>query len=607
MKTSSDVSMLWSSFCLLLLFESTGTTTLTNSTIPQYGGYVYKQFVNPIRDRLLYGQFPANFTWGAATSAHQVEGAWLADGKGRSIWDYFTHKRRHIFGSVENGDVTSDSYNKIKLDVMLLKRLGIKHYKFSLSWTRILPDGTTNKINRGGIDYYHRLIDTLLQANIQPMVALFHFDLPDSLQTVGGWSNDHIVTYFTNYAEICFAEFGSKVKYWVTFDEPSVFAVFGHDQGIHAPGFKHQGTTVYRVAHNMIKAHARTWHTYNSRYRSIHNGQLGICLLANWGFSRSSWKDDLLASDRYMQFQIGWFAHPLLVNGDYPKVMKDAVFKKSRAQKLTSSRLPTFTDLEKRMIQGTADFLGVDHFSSFYVDISMPKVLPAGYYQDQDMIAWPDRSWPTYGVIGQGVAPWGMRSVLNWIKQQYNNPPVYVTGNGVGEYSENHDVTLKLMDTGRIQYHRAYINEVLKAYQLDGVDVRGYTVWSLMDSFEWMNMFTVRYGLYYVNFTNPTRPRIPRASSVKYAEIIKANGFPRPASTAALTRPKVGAVKKSEQSPLKNSKANENTKLVYRNQLETKQLPGKINAPSLKQKPQVPNKPNNDKMVVNMDDVVEQQ
>ncbi|XP_077868286.1 cytosolic beta-glucosidase-like [Saccoglossus kowalevskii] len=513
------------SFYFVLCFRS---RTIAAEEL-QYGGYVYKQFQNPERDRFLYGHFPANFSWGVATSAHQVEGAWVKHGKGRSIWDIFTHKRKHIFGE-ENGDIACGSYDNVKLDVALLRKLGVKHYKFSLSWVRILPEGTTNRISQQGIEYYHRLIETLLKVNIEPIVTLHHWDLPQVFQDMGGWSNEHVITYFNDYAEICFAEFGAKVKKWITFDQPSSFAIHGHDTGILAPGLKHQGTTVYRVAHNMIKAHAMAWHTYDKKYRSIQHGEVGISLLANWGISVTERIADLESADMYMQFTLGWFAHPLFVNGDYPYSLKAQVLMKSREQHLTSSRLPKFTEKEKVLIQGSVDFLGIEYFTSYYVDARRSKyLLPASHRKDQDSEIWASRKWPTTGAPEYRVAPWGIREVLKWVKGEYNNPPIYITGNGMAENVPSDDKkSVKLMDIWRIQFLKAHIDEVLKAQKLDRVDVRGYTVWSLMDSFEWMHMYSVRYGLFYVNLTDPVRTRMPRASAEKYAQIIQTNGFVKP-------------------------------------------------------------------------------
>ncbi|XP_077983311.1 cytosolic beta-glucosidase-like [Glandiceps talaboti] len=514
------MAMFFSKFMHVIVMVCTLNSIVTKAMGENYGGYIYTEFQEPERDRLLYGHFPENFTWAAATAAYQIEGAWNEDGKGESIWDAFTHESGHIYMG-HTGDIACDSYHKIDEDVALLKKLNVTHYRFSISWTRIFPDGIPKKVNENGMKYYERLVDALLAANIQPMVTLYHWDLPQTLQDIGGWENDFVAVYFNSYAEICFMTLGNRVKLWITFNEPAVVAR-GYEGGMKAPGLKNQGSSVYRVTHNILKAHALTWHTYDKNYRATQGGQVGITLNCDWVIPATDSEDDKMAVERFLQFQFGWFAHPI-IHGDYPEMMKKQVMEKSHAQGLTSSRLPSFNQDEINLIRGTADFLGVNHYTTKYVAHQVAELMPAGLSADQDLRGWHDENWPKCGVGWLRPVPWGIRKLLSWVKAEYGAIPVYVTESGVAELSEDMP---KLNDTWRIQYYTSYINEVLKAYKLDGVDVRGYTAWSLMDNFEWADGYKSRFGLYYVDFNDPNRPRTQKASTEIFAEIVRNNGYP---------------------------------------------------------------------------------
>ncbi|XP_070575688.1 cytosolic beta-glucosidase-like [Ptychodera flava] len=487
--------------------------------------FVYDQFTDPTRDSLMRGKFPPTFAWGVATAAYQIEGAWDEDGKGPSIWDVYSHKEGNVYQN-HNGDVACDSYHKIDEDVKMLKELKVSHYRFSLSWARILPDGTVKTVNQSGLTYYRNLIDRLLEANIQPMVTLYHWDLPQALQDAGGWENDTTIVHFNNYADLCFRELGDKVKLWITFNEPYEFIREGYETGCLAPGLEHQGTTVYRVAHNVIKAHAKAWHTYSNTYRERQNGYVGITLVSNWPIPASDSKTDIEATERFLQFMLGWFAHPILVNGDYPEIMKQDVLRKSREQGLTSSRLPTFSKNEKTLTKGTADFLGLNYYTTRRVRHAASPALPAGYMEDQDLKYWHDQDWPTSGASWLRPVPWGFRKLLHWIKERYGNPPLYITENGYCDSGADADKERQLSDNDRVKYYISHISELLKACRLDGVDVRGYMAWSLMDNFEWSDGYSYRFGLYHVDFDDQNRPRTAKTSAKVYSRIIQDNGFP---------------------------------------------------------------------------------
>ncbi|XP_060610838.2 lactase/phlorizin hydrolase [Anolis sagrei] len=476
----------------------------------------------PKSEEFLYGEFPKNFSWSVASAAYQTEGAWRADGKGLSIWDQFAHTPLKI-NNDENGDIACDSYHKMEEDVAMLKAIKVTHYRFSISWPRILPDGTTKHINEAGLNYYEKLVDALLAANIQPQVTIYHWDLPQALQEVGGWENSTIVQRFKDYAELLFQRLGEKVKFWITLNEPYAVANIGYGYGVSAPGISARpGRAPYIVGHNLIKAHAEVWHLYNETYRPKQKGLISLSMSSEWAEPKNPYKqEDIDAARRHVQFYVGWFAHPIFKNGDYSELMKRRIQEKSQGQ----SRLPEFTESEKQRIKGTYDFFGLNHYTTVLAsNLNYPAFLTS-YDADRGVASIADRSWLGSGSLWLKVTPFGFRKLLKWIKEEYNNPPIYVTENGISERVDE-----GLNDPWRTHYLKNYINEALKAIVHDGVDIRGYTVWSLMDNFEWAVGYSERFGLYYTNYTDPDLSRIPKESSKYYSSIIRCNGFPDPAT-----------------------------------------------------------------------------
>ncbi|KAL9838134.1 lactase-like protein isoform 2-T2 [Geothlypis trichas] len=440
-----------------------------------------------------YGTFPAGFLWGVGSSAYQTEGAWDKDGKGPSIWDTFTHSKGKVLRN-ETGDSACDGYYRVKDDIQLLKELKVNHYLLSISWPRIMPTGIkAEQLNEKGIQFYNDTINSLLENNITPIVSLYHWDLPQVLQEkYGGWQNISMINYFNDYANLCFEKFGDRVKHWITFSNPWT--------------------------------HAKVWHSYNTTWRREQRGMVGISLTSGWGEPVDPHSQtDRDAAERYIQFHLGWFANPIY-RGDYPEVMKNYVGRKSAQQGLGTSRLPTFSVQEKTYIKGTSDFLGVGHFTTRYVlQKSFPFLQVSSYHTDPDLAELVDPNWPAPGPKWLYSVPWGFRRLLNFIKTQYGNPLIYVTENGVSETVQ----CSQLCDEWRIQYLKGYINEILKALN-DGVNVKGYTAWSLLDKFEWNKGFSERFGLYHIDFKNKNKPRYPKASVDYYKRIISANGFPNP-------------------------------------------------------------------------------
>ncbi|XP_077982368.1 cytosolic beta-glucosidase-like [Glandiceps talaboti] len=498
--------------------------------------YVYPGiFDDPERDAFLYGIFPQDFIWSTATSSYQIEGGWDADGKGVNIWDTFSHEE----GNVDNGDtgdVACDSYNKWQEDVKIMEDLKLKYYRFSISWARILPNGTTDYINEAGIQYYNALIDDLLAAGITPFITLYHWDLPQALNdSYGGWLGEEIVDDFGNYSRLCYERFGDRVKFWITLNEPWVIAINGYEGGDMAPGIQGEGQAVYIVAHNLIKSHARAWHIYDDEFRDEQNGVIGISF--NSDFYEPNDRDvnsDLESAERMQQFFLGWFAHPIYI-GDYPDIMKTRIEDLSEQQGFNESRLPEFTSEEIDYIKGTSDFFGLNHYTSRMcednTDDDVP-LLPPSWNKDHGVHTFAEDHWPRAESSWLYVVPWGLRRLLAWIKEEYGNPPIYITENGFSTAD-----ILQLNDTERVDYYRSYINEVLKAIQLDEVDVKAYTAWSLMDNFEWARGYTERFGIHYVDFDDDERPRTQKESAKLYAQIIEDNGFPSEVSgTSSMQR-----------------------------------------------------------------------
>ncbi|KAM4731306.1 lactase/phlorizin hydrolase-like [Anableps anableps] len=509
----------------LKILQPHRSTPLPPSEVPSASKAVWEKFTPQKKfDRQMYhyGHFPKDFSWGVSSSAYQIEGGWNEDGKGPSVWDTFTQKPGSGIPEDAIGNVACDSYNRLNEDLYMLQALEVKSYRFSLSWSRIFPNGRRASLNQKGVDYYNILIDGLLARNITPVVTVYHWDLPQALQDIGGWQNVAMIELFNDYCDFCFATFGDRVKFWMTMNDPQGLAWLGYGLGQIPPNIKEPGTAPYQVAHNLIKAHAKAYHTYDNKYRPSQKGIVSIALNADWVEPKNiNIPRELVAADRAMQFHVGWFAHPIFKNGDYPEAMKAQVLVKSELQGLLQSRLPSFTEEEKNLIKGTADMFCVNHYSTRIVSHITGLLSPHSYQNDWDFTKEEEGGSPTTAIKNQRAVSWGLRRLLNWIKEEYGDPEIYITDNGVA-------ITAKTTwdDTDRVFFYKTYINEALKAYELDGVRLKGYTATSLMDSFEWLNGYTVGFGFYHVDFSDPNRPRTPKFSAHFYFQVMKDNGFP---------------------------------------------------------------------------------
>nr|XP_004402939.2 PREDICTED: cytosolic beta-glucosidase [Odobenus rosmarus divergens] len=460
--------------------------------------------------------FPAGFGWGASTAVYQVEGGWDADGKGPSVWDTFTHQGGERVFKNQTGDVACGSYTLWEEDLKCIKQLGLTHYRFSLSWSRLLPDGTTGFINQKGIDYYNKIIDDLLTNAVTPIVTLYHYDLPQALEDKGGWLSEAIIESFDKYARFCFITFGDRVQRWITINEPNVFALLAYDFGIYPPGVPHFGTGGYQAARNLIKAHARSWHSYDSLFGKVQKGVVSLAIFATWGEPADpNSVSDQEAAKRALAFCLDFFAKPIFTVGDYPEVVKSQIAFRSKKQGYPSSRLPEFTEEEKRMNKCTADFFAVHYYTTRLVKYQENKK-ELVFFQDVEIQVFPDPTW-IRSLDWIYVVPWEIRKVLQTLRTEiagsflglcyldgvqdtYNNPVIYITENGFPQGDP-----ASLDDTQRWEYFRQTFQELFKAIQLDKVNCKIYCAWSLLDNFEWIQGYSSRFGFFHVDFEDPSR------------------------------------------------------------------------------------------------------
>lgn len=440
--------------------------------------------------------FPPGFLWGAATSSYQIEGAPLADGSGASIWHTFSHTPGNTF-SGHTGDAACDHYHRYEQDIALMAELGLQAYRFSISWPRVIPAGR-GRVNAKGIDFYDRLVDGLLARDIVPMATLYHWDLPAELDALGGWLNPEIADWFTEYAERMFARLDDRVPYWLTLNEPWVVSHCGYVTGEHAPGHRNLYEAA-QVSSNLLRAHASAIQAY----RRIGRHQIGLAINIEPKYPATASAVDheaMTRADAYMNRQ---YLDPIF-HGSYPQQLVDTFAEAWQGNAAFSMDL----------IASKIDFLGINYYTRAVVrDDHEAPPLCASPVRQQDS-EHTDMGWEVY--------PEGLTQLLLEIKARYGDVPIYITENGaafedrVGRDGEIHDAP-------RIAYLRDHLQALHKAIQ-QGVDVRGYFAWSLLDNFEWGFGYAKRFGLVGVDFA--TQRRIPKASARFYAEVIRRRGLP---------------------------------------------------------------------------------
>lgn len=456
--------------------------------------------------------FPEGFLWGSATSAYQIEGAAFEDGKGPSIWDVFCMIPSKVHQG-DTGNVACDHYHRFREDVALMQQLGIKAYRFSISWPRILPAGR-GALNQSGIDFYNALIDELLQVGIEPWVTLYHWDLPAALEfELHGWLGDGIVDAFAHYADVCFQHFGNRVKNWITINEAWVVAILGYGHGVFAPGIQ-SSHLPYLAGHNLIKAHAKAVQVYRQQYQPEQQGRIGITNNCDWREPLTDAPADQAAAQRALEFFLAWFADPVYF-GDYPATMQERL----------GDRLPHFSAAEKELIKGSSDFFGLNHYTTMYAaDASLGSTEGSvygngGLSADQDVNLSVSPDWELTD-MQWAIVPWGCCKLLQWIAERYGNPPIYITENGCA--FDDKLLEGKVDDTERIAFFEAYLQAVQEAVS-NGVKVQGYFIWSLLDNFEWASGYSKKFGITYVE--EGTLQRIPKESAKWYAKVVARNGL----------------------------------------------------------------------------------
>ncbi|WP_105619471.1 GH1 family beta-glucosidase [Vallitalea okinawensis] len=451
--------------------------------------------------------FNKDFLWGAATASYQVEGAAYDDGKGLSVWDMYTRQEDKVY-NMDNGDFACDSYNNIEDDVRILKELGVKAYRFSISWPRVIPNGI-GRINEKGLTYYDQFVDALLEADIEPYVTLFHWDYPYELYKKGQWLNDESSNWFEEYARVVVTRLGDRVKNWMTINEPQCFIGLGYFTGIHAPGHQYSKFDIIRMTHNTLLAHGKAVKVIREIVGK--EARVGFAFVATIGIPNTLSEDDIEAARDFMfnpfektkdhkeynfPFDNDYWYDPILL-GKYP----DWVMNELR------DYLPSEAQLEEdfKLITEEVDFIGLNIYQGPRVEkdgeyIKVSK-LPSGH-------AVTGLNW----LVSEEIMYWGTKFMYERYKK-----PIYITENGL---SNKDWVALdgKVHDEGRIDFLNRYLLQLERAHK-EGIDIRGYFQWSLFDNFEWAEGYKDRFGLVHVDFETGTRT--PKESYYWYRDLIK--------------------------------------------------------------------------------------
>ena len=447
--------------------------------------------------------FSEDFIWGAATSAYQIEGAVQEDGKGMHVWDVFTGERGKIDGG-ETGEVACDHYHRYKEDVAIMKKMGLKGYRFSIDWSRVLPEGR-GKVNEKGITFYSNLIDELLAAGIEPYITLHHWELPYELYKKGGWLNEEIVEWFGEYAALVAKRFSDRVTHYFTLNEPQCFIGLGYLNGEHAPGLKAPLRDTFLMAHNALKAHGRAVQMLRQNARQPI--EVGYAPTGTMSYPQTECKEDIQAARQHLfaagdldnwTWSVAWWSDPVML-GKYPE----------DGMKLYEKYLPQITDEDMKLISEPIDVYGQNIYNGKCIRMGpdgRPEEVKRYEGFPRTAIGWPVTPQCLY---------WGPK----FLQERYGKP-IYITENGLS----CHDVISldgKVHDPNRIDFLARYLKEIKRGVS-EGVDIRGYFQWSLMDNFEWSRGYSERFGLVYVDY--PTQQRILKDSALWYRELIETKG-----------------------------------------------------------------------------------
>ena len=439
--------------------------------------------------------FPQGFLWGAATAAYQVEGSPLSDGAGPSIWHRFAHTPGTMRDG-DTGDVACDHYRRFREDVALMRDLGLKAYRFSIAWGRVLPQGT-GAINPKGLDHYERLVDELLAAGIEPLATLYHWDLPAALDDRGGWLNPDVADWFAEYSSAVFRRLDGRVKMWATLNEPWVVTDGGYLHGALAPGHR-SPFEAPRASHNLMRAHAASVTAYRAEGRH----RIGLVVNLEPKHPASASEEDLAATRRADAYMNRQYLDAAML-GQYPAELAE-VF---------GEAWPAWKPEEVAALRVPIDFLGINYYTR-----SVTRA---------DAASWPLRAsavrqvHATHTEIPWEVFPQGLTDTLLWVKKRYGDVPLYVTENGAAFYDPPQAPPDGVQDPLRVAYLRDHLRAVHGAIAA-GCDVRGYFVWSLLDNLEWALGFSKRFGIVHVDFES--QRRTPKASARFYSKVIATNG-----------------------------------------------------------------------------------
>ncbi len=437
-------------------------------------------------------RFPPDFAWGFAASAYQIEGAAGEDGRGPSIWDTLARQPGAIADG-STGDTACDHYHRYPVDVGIMADLGARAYRFSASWSRVIPMGT-GATNQPGLDFYNRLVDSLLEAGIQPLINLFHWDLPQALQDRGGFADPEIVGQFADYTELLVSTLGDRVKDWMTFNEPAVFAFVGHADGIHAPGLQDWPTAI-RVADNQLRAHAAAGAVIHAR---VAGAKVGVAIDVNQVAPATDSEWDRIAAERWSSARDAWFLDPLFGRG-YPALGLEAHREAGHLEGIDLDDPPA----------GDLDYLGLNYYRRDSVRARSDRSF------DWEVGALPDSEQT---LMGWHVAPDGLRDTLIDLHRTYAPREIAVTENGAA-YPDTLDEDGRVRDVARRDYLARHVAAAADALDA-GVPLTGYYVWSLLDNYEWSLGYTRRFGLVHVDFDS--QRRTPKDSAAWYRQLIAA-------------------------------------------------------------------------------------
>lgn len=438
--------------------------------------------------------FPGGFLWGAATAAHQIEGSPLADGAGPSIWTRFAHTPGMTHNG-DTGDVACDHYRRFRQDVKLMRELGLKAYRFSISWSRVLPEGR-GRINNAGVDFYSRLVDELLENDIVPLATLFHWDLPAALDDRGGWLNPDIAHWFADYATLMYRALDGRVQRWVTLNEPWVVTDGGYLHGALAPGHRSLYETPI-ASHHLLRAHGAAVQAYRAEGKH----EIGLVVNLEPKYPASDSVEDGLAVARAHAYMNRQYLDPVFL-GHYPEQLAE-IFGKA---------WPEWPQADFDLIRTKFDFLGVNYYTRSVTHANSSYPLRAGAVR---------QPLGTYTETGWEVFPRGLTDTLAWVKKRYGDIPMYITENGAAFFDPPVAENDRVRDPLRIDYLRKHIGAVLAAIDA-GCDIRGYMVWSLLDNMEWSLGYSKRFGIVHVNYA--TQQRTPKDSALWYSKVIASHG-----------------------------------------------------------------------------------